>query len=443
MKSEKYPLVTIGIPVRNGQNFLERVFCGISTSNYPKSQLEVVVCDHGSEDDSLQIIKRYQEKLNNIQVYNLPFKGTNRSQPRNVILNHASGEIIILIDQDIVIHQNFIKSHVSIHQEYRKCLVTGYTFGKKSLTEEEVNFQEGIDFSNIVQSYGEIKSRESLRDTRERIPEILAIDENGALPLSTDLLPFRLFWTNNLSFKKADLETIGLFDEKYCEWGVEDNDFSYRFQLQNYCMVFSKSAWCFHLFHNVNKANNEKYWRLNFEYFYSKFTTIEIELYLTFGFSFYMNINKEISYSFKKFISSDNLNLSKIIKDKYKIGYKTLIHSCPIDIIESHEITYLVPDKFLFEKYVSSHNVKVVNLCGVHLPYDDYEYSYTFICLNYLVLLDIYISTLILTELSRVARHVYILHDETINTQPHSFETRYLLSLINRIKFAHVEYIAI
>lgn len=55
-KNSDAPLVSIGVPVRNGANYLQRAIDSITVSDYP--HLEVVVCDNASTDDTEQIGRR-------------------------------------------------------------------------------------------------------------------------------------------------------------------------------------------------------------------------------------------------------------------------------------------------------------------------------------------------------------------------------------------------
>lgn len=51
------PLVSIGVPVRNGAAFLAEALESVIAQDYPN--LEVIVCDNGSEDDTAAIARRY------------------------------------------------------------------------------------------------------------------------------------------------------------------------------------------------------------------------------------------------------------------------------------------------------------------------------------------------------------------------------------------------
>ena len=59
--SLKYPKISIVTPNYNGAEYLEETILSVLNQNYPN--LEYIIIDGGSSDNSLEIIKRYQSKL--------------------------------------------------------------------------------------------------------------------------------------------------------------------------------------------------------------------------------------------------------------------------------------------------------------------------------------------------------------------------------------------
>ena len=86
------PLVSIILPVYNGQRYLQETLDSIRGQNY--SNLELVVVNDGSTDDSLEILRGAKPDVL------LDIENGGVAKARNIALQHVSGEFICFIDQD-------------------------------------------------------------------------------------------------------------------------------------------------------------------------------------------------------------------------------------------------------------------------------------------------------------------------------------------------------
>ncbi len=90
--STKTPLVSVILPVYNGERYLQETLDSIREQSYPR--LEVIVVNDGSTDGSLDILKVAQPDVL------LDIENGGVAKARNIGLQHASGEFICFIDQD-------------------------------------------------------------------------------------------------------------------------------------------------------------------------------------------------------------------------------------------------------------------------------------------------------------------------------------------------------
>lgn len=97
-------LVTIIIPVYNVEKYLSK--CIRSVLNQSYKNLEVILVDDGSNDDSLLICKRFREKDDRIKLYHTDNFGL--SHARNIGLDHANGDYIVFVDSDDYVNKNMI-----------------------------------------------------------------------------------------------------------------------------------------------------------------------------------------------------------------------------------------------------------------------------------------------------------------------------------------------
>ncbi|PIY79927.1 MAG: hypothetical protein COY81_00350 [Candidatus Pacebacteria bacterium CG_4_10_14_0_8_um_filter_43_12] len=105
---EKNPLVSIIIVNCNGKQFLGRCLDSVFAINYPKSKFEVIVVDNNSKDLSRTLIKnKYPDVILVESELNLGFSGGN-----NLGVDYASGEFIVLLNNDTMVKPNWLTSLV-------------------------------------------------------------------------------------------------------------------------------------------------------------------------------------------------------------------------------------------------------------------------------------------------------------------------------------------
>lgn len=99
-------LVTIIIPVYNVQEYLEKCFNSLINQTY--KNIEIIIIDDGSKDNSLDICKKYEAEYNSIiKLIHTENKGV--SSARNLGLKQAKGNYILFLDSDDYIENNMIE----------------------------------------------------------------------------------------------------------------------------------------------------------------------------------------------------------------------------------------------------------------------------------------------------------------------------------------------
>ncbi len=116
-----FPKVSIVVATYNGELFLEKQLQSVISQTY--SNLEIIVCDDCSTDTTLDIVKKFQQLDNRVQVIT---NNNNKGYVKNFEtgLNCCSGELIALCDQDDIWEKNKIEilvnkigSDVLIHSD--------------------------------------------------------------------------------------------------------------------------------------------------------------------------------------------------------------------------------------------------------------------------------------------------------------------------------------
>lgn len=97
--------VSVIIPVYNTALYLREALDSIC--NQTLKELEIIIIDDGSTDESPLIINKYAQKDSRIHIYQQPNQG--QGVARNLGLSHASGEYIYYMDSDDILQNNALE----------------------------------------------------------------------------------------------------------------------------------------------------------------------------------------------------------------------------------------------------------------------------------------------------------------------------------------------
>ncbi|ELC8389842.1 glycosyltransferase family 2 protein [Clostridium perfringens] len=228
------PLVSIIIPVYNSEKYLKR--CLDSAINQSEKNIEIIIINDGSKDNSLNIAMNYSNKDNRINIINKKNGGI--SSARNCGLKYAKGKYVTFLDSDDWIELNMI-------EEMLKFLVNENTF--------------------LIQCRGKLEKKD------ENIKKIIGynIEKNTTMKVNEnlimDLLTGKLEWPvwNMLINREFLLENNITFNEN-CNHG---EDFIFTVDLYKVLknITFLKSELYHYYFNSSSLSNNvnKKIDRLN------------------------------------------------------------------------------------------------------------------------------------------------------------------------------------
>jgi glycosyltransferase involved in cell wall biosynthesis len=121
------PLVTVGICVRNGEKMLSTAIDSVLNQNFPQDQLQIIIVDAGSKDNTPAIIAKYAKKLGSrAKCFCTSWRGLGHA--RNFIVNNADGEFIVFVDSDEVLTPSYVKTQVETLQHFPNVGVTAGIF---------------------------------------------------------------------------------------------------------------------------------------------------------------------------------------------------------------------------------------------------------------------------------------------------------------------------
>ena len=102
MKKETLPLISVIVPVYNVEKYIGKCLESICCQTY--SNLEIIVVNDGSTDNSRQIVLQWTEKDKRIVFLEQQNSGV--SVARNLGIEKAHGEYIAFVDSDDYIADN-------------------------------------------------------------------------------------------------------------------------------------------------------------------------------------------------------------------------------------------------------------------------------------------------------------------------------------------------
>ena len=115
-------LITVIVPVFNAEKWINK--CIDSLLNQTYKNIEILLVDDKSEDNSLRILEQYAKNNEKIRII---IKETNSgvSDSRNIGIKNSKGKFITFVDADDTIDKDFIKQSYEIALKNNADIVCG------------------------------------------------------------------------------------------------------------------------------------------------------------------------------------------------------------------------------------------------------------------------------------------------------------------------------
>jgi len=97
------------MPCFNSERYISEAINSVLNQTF--DELELLICDDGSSDKSLEIIKRYACKDRRIKFFQNP-KTEGAAMARNRCIENATGRYICFLDSDDIWHLDRLKNHI-------------------------------------------------------------------------------------------------------------------------------------------------------------------------------------------------------------------------------------------------------------------------------------------------------------------------------------------
>lgn len=108
-KSEKSPLVTIAIPAYNEEESIAATIESVTSLDYPKDKMEILVINDGSKDRTAEIVESAITKKKNYSIRLINQQNGGKGSAMNNALRQAKGAFFISLDADSYVRSDALK----------------------------------------------------------------------------------------------------------------------------------------------------------------------------------------------------------------------------------------------------------------------------------------------------------------------------------------------
>jgi hypothetical protein len=193
----------------------------------------------------------------------------NVSRARNLAIAQSEGEILVLLDADMLLPRSFLRT---LDQKYRAqmhgCALVGQMLEYDA--EQEVA-------ADCPLSYEHYRDRHLAGNNRDGL-------HADARWTSKRTIPWSLCWTALIVIAKAEVEAHRLyFDQEFTGWGGEDLEWGYRIHRAGVAIIPAEELWGIHVPHARDVRRNSLERDRNYGRFLAKWPCFEVELVARFG----------------------------------------------------------------------------------------------------------------------------------------------------------------
>lgn len=270
----------------------------LENQRFDKKSMEVIMVDDASTDRT--------PKLRN---YRPPFRfryirtkqNVGRSKAKNIGLQAAKGEVLIILDSEMILDPEYVRQHYQLHRQNHNLVVTGcsqhfntYTVLDKRYLPEQMSLFEELSLKiNSPHTHARVLRR------FQKYTIMILTKKKGILqrsytryaypaPFFQDIidqfgvnyegfhLPYIFVITHNISLRRSTLDKVGMFDEGFQGWGCEDWEFGYRLYKQGVSIIDNPRVKVYHQEHPRSLGSQTKEGLINYKYFLSRHTEFDV-----------------------------------------------------------------------------------------------------------------------------------------------------------------------
>jgi GT2 family glycosyltransferase len=377
---------SIVIPFKQRLDNIKLSFESLARQTMDSSEFEVVVGVMEYSEEYMAACKGFTDRITVTSVVSA--RDWQTGYARNLAMRQASGEVIVLLDADMVLPHSFLENLYGKHfAEQQNACVVGQMLDYdnnssevESVAVKPYEYYEGLLAG--LEASGEVRS-----DPRLHVEHVI---------------PWAFAWTALLALPAQTVRSHDLFfDLEFRGYGVEDLEWAYRVSAAGIPITMGSDLYGIHLPHARSIAANQRAEALNYRYFVSKWPGIEVELAAAFGDFEANSLCREFKGELSRVVGS---GASLAVVRGEVDGVSTLLVGAVADV----DRRLVDPD--LTAQFATAPTPEILPLVGLCLPYADHSVTQGRLLPTVAQLSDRYRER-ILAEAERVCRTVVPLPD--------------------------------
>lgn len=231
--------VSLILPAYNNPRHVNMALKMFALQDVNFNDMEILVVDDGSEVPLEQsITERYGLPL---RIIRKPHGG--RAHTRNWGIAEANGDILLFADSDLLPVKEFVRYHLQAHKETQESIILGRVDHISAAFMQEVErlVADGVQFDKLS----------ALIEKEQYVDLAKTVFADAQM---RRFIPWVCCLFSNCSVKREVLEKVGVFDEEYNGWGLEDIDLGYRFYLAGFQFGYHSEIVNYHVDHAGNPS---------------------------------------------------------------------------------------------------------------------------------------------------------------------------------------------
>ena len=191
-----FPFVSIIVPIRNEERYISRCLDAILAQDYPAEQIEILIADGMSTDNTRKVVEKYQAGTRRITMLDNP--GLIVPTGMNLALARAKGEIVIRVDGHCEVATNYVSKCIDYLQDSE---IAGVGGPMESIGETPLSRTIALAMSSQF-GVGDSAFRTTTGKT-----------------MFVDTIPFP-------AYRRKTIDQVGLYDEELVR--NQDDEYNYR-----------------------------------------------------------------------------------------------------------------------------------------------------------------------------------------------------------------------
>ena len=234
--------ISLIVSTYNHPSYLD--LCLRSVFEQSDTPSQIVIADDGSATETTQVIEHFRRRspVPLLHVWHAD-DGFRKGIILNKAMAQATGEYLVVLDGDIIVHPKFIEDHLSVVQEGH--FVSGSRMMLSARQVEEIKKQPHPHISLLARLCTPNAYRSQLL-MKVVSPRYKRNDKHRTLK------------GGNMGVWKSDIVRVNGYDEDFHGWGYEDTDLGER--LRNCGLTMMNLKWggvAYHLWHPENCRSGE------------------------------------------------------------------------------------------------------------------------------------------------------------------------------------------